>query len=139
MREKYKIYVWAAYTSNLQILTWTIARLDVFESPYEHQRLSTEIFVQLNLNNSAGAAAPITITIAKAREISGLGNTTLYALIRGGELKTTTVGKRRLVFFESLMALLEKYASWILSHYRTTQNQLSLNRLLLFLVWREVG
>jgi hypothetical protein len=35
------------------------------------------------------ASSPITVPVAKAREISGLGNTKIYELIRSGELKST--------------------------------------------------
>jgi hypothetical protein len=50
------------------------------------------------------------VPVAKAREISGLGNTKIYELIRSGELKSTTVRVRRLVFVASLRDLLERGA-----------------------------
>jgi hypothetical protein len=49
---------------------------------------------------------PITVTVAMARKLSGLGNTTLWALIKVGKLKTVRVGRRRLVVVDSLEALL---------------------------------
>jgi excisionase family DNA binding protein len=49
---------------------------------------------------------PLTITIATARRISGLGNTTLWKLIGEKRLKTVRVGRRRLVVYDSLRALL---------------------------------
>lgn len=55
-------------------------------------------------------SAAITVPVARAREISGLGNTKIYELMKTGELKSTTVGSRRLVFVDSLRALLEKGA-----------------------------
>ena len=48
---------------------------------------------------------PITTTIPKAREITGLGNTTIYKLIGEGRLKTVKVGRRTLIVFSSLKAL----------------------------------
>jgi excisionase family DNA binding protein len=51
-------------------------------------------------------AKPITITVAMARKLSGLGNTTIWALIKSGKLKTVRIGRRRLVVFNSLEALL---------------------------------
>ncbi|MFZ5696166.1 MAG: helix-turn-helix domain-containing protein [Pseudomonadota bacterium] len=47
----------------------------------------------------------ITATIKEACEMSGLGKTTLYAMIAQGKLEATTVGRRRLVKVESLRAL----------------------------------
>jgi len=49
---------------------------------------------------------PITVTIRTAREISGLGNTTIWALIKSGKLESTTVGRRRLIVYRSLAKLL---------------------------------
>ena len=49
---------------------------------------------------------PLTVTIQQAILLSGLGNTTIYALIGEGKLKSTTVGKRRLIDYASLKALL---------------------------------
>jgi hypothetical protein len=49
---------------------------------------------------------PITVTIRTAREISGLGNTTIWALIKSGKLESTSVGRRRLVVYRSLQNLL---------------------------------
>ncbi len=49
---------------------------------------------------------PLTVTIATTRKISGLGNTTVWALIKAGKLETVRVGRRRLVTFRSLEALL---------------------------------
>lgn len=52
----------------------------------------------------------ITVPVSKAKEMSGLGLTTLYDRMRTGELRSTVVGSRRLVFVESLRALLERRA-----------------------------
>jgi hypothetical protein len=49
---------------------------------------------------------PLTITVATTRKISGLGNTTVWALIKAGKLKSVCVGRRRLVLYSSLEALL---------------------------------
>lgn len=45
---------------------------------------------------------PITVTVDTALRISGLGRTKLYQLIGSGEIKTVTVGRRRLVVYASL-------------------------------------
>jgi hypothetical protein len=49
---------------------------------------------------------PITITVAEAKRLSGLGATTLWGLIKDGRLQTVTVGRRRLVVLQSLEAML---------------------------------
>lgn len=48
---------------------------------------------------------PITVTVDNALSISGLGRTKLYELINRGVIKTTTVGRRRLVVYSSLEEL----------------------------------
>ena len=53
---------------------------------------------------------PITVTIPTARNISGLGNTTIWALIKAGKLETVSVGRRRLIIFRSLERLLSPEA-----------------------------
>lgn len=53
---------------------------------------------------------PITVTIAETRKISGLGTTTIYDLIKQGKLKTAAIGRRRLVNYASLKALLTSAA-----------------------------
>jgi excisionase family DNA binding protein len=54
---------------------------------------------------------PLAVTVQRARELSGLGNTTIYALIRDKKLETVTVGRRRLVLFKSLESLLQGEAA----------------------------
>lgn len=45
---------------------------------------------------------PLTVTVKRAIELSGLGLTTIYKLINEGVLETTNVGTRRLIVFASL-------------------------------------
>jgi hypothetical protein len=49
---------------------------------------------------------PITITIKRTKQLSGLGLTKIYDLIKRGILKTTYVDGRHLVIYESLEMLL---------------------------------
>jgi hypothetical protein len=49
---------------------------------------------------------PVTVTVPKALQISGLGRTKLYELLGAGKVKSTTIGTRRLIDFASLKALL---------------------------------
>lgn len=50
---------------------------------------------------------PILVTINNALRICGLGRTKLYQLISQGVVKTTKIGKRRLVNYNSLELLAE--------------------------------
>ena len=50
---------------------------------------------------------PLTVTVATTRKISGLGNTTVWALIKNRKLETIRIGRRRLVTVRSLEALLK--------------------------------
>ena len=54
---------------------------------------------------------PITITIATARKVSGLGHTTIWALIKARKLDTVSVGRRRLIVYSSLERLLSPEAA----------------------------
>jgi hypothetical protein len=49
---------------------------------------------------------PLTVTVAMARRISGLGNTTVWKLIKERKLEPVRVGRRTLVTVRSLEALL---------------------------------
>jgi excisionase family DNA binding protein len=42
------------------------------------------------------------LRMAEATQYSGLGRTTIYTAIDAGKIETTKIGKRRLVFRESL-------------------------------------
>lgn len=48
---------------------------------------------------------PLTVTVETALKLSGLGRTKLYELINQEIIKTVTVGRRRLVVYASLEAL----------------------------------
>jgi excisionase family DNA binding protein len=49
----------------------------------------------------------LTCTIDDACEVTGLGRTKPYELIGTGHIVTTTIGRRRLVVVQSLLALLD--------------------------------
>jgi hypothetical protein len=49
---------------------------------------------------------PVTVTVALARRLTGLGATTIWKLIKEETLETVHVGRRRLITFRSLEALL---------------------------------
>jgi excisionase family DNA binding protein len=48
---------------------------------------------------------PVTVTVSNALRLSGIGRTTLYKLIKEGKIRTTTIGRRRLVVYASLEEL----------------------------------
>jgi len=49
---------------------------------------------------------PLTVTVAEAQRITGLGLTTIWALIAKKNLESVLVGRRRLILFASLRRLL---------------------------------
>ena len=51
-------------------------------------------------------AKPLTVTVSTAKRLSGLGNTTIWALIKDQTLETVHVGRRTLITYHSLEALL---------------------------------
>jgi excisionase family DNA binding protein len=57
---------------------------------------------------------PLAVTVKSACELVGVGNTTMWALIKAGRVKTVSIGRRRLVLYaslESLLALSDEAAS----------------------------
>jgi excisionase family DNA binding protein len=50
---------------------------------------------------------PITVTVATALAITGLGRTKFYELVKVGRIKTVSVGRRTLVVFADLERLAE--------------------------------
>lgn len=65
---------------------------------------STE--VSRNKPLADGVLKPLAVTVPKAREISGLGNTTIWARIKDRTLETVCVGRRRLILYRSLERML---------------------------------
>ena len=57
------------------------------------------------------AIKPLTVTVKTARQITGLGHTKIYELIKQQKLKTVTIGKRRLIFYQSLETLIQAGSS----------------------------
>lgn len=52
-----------------------------------------------------GNLKPIGISVAQTRQITGLGNTTTWKLIKEGKLRTAKVGGRTLVLYDSIEQL----------------------------------
>ena len=51
-------------------------------------------------------ARPLAVPVKTACKLVGVGNTTMWALIKVGRVKTVSIGRRRLVIYASLEALL---------------------------------
>ncbi len=54
---------------------------------------------------------PLSTTIDDTCRITGLGRTKVYELIAEGKLKTATIGRRRLVMYSSIEALVRGAAA----------------------------
>jgi len=66
---------------------------------------------------------PLAVTVATAGRLTGLGNTTLWALIKQGVLQTTSVGRRRLVLYRSIERLLVSPTPIAPGHLGRTRKQ----------------
>lgn len=58
-----------------------------------------------NSGTSGGSAKPLSVPVKRACEILGIGNTTMYELIRQGRVETYKIGRRTLIKYASLEAL----------------------------------
>jgi excisionase family DNA binding protein len=52
------------------------------------------------------AARPLAVSVKAACKLVGVGNTTMWALIKAGRVKTISIGRRRLVIYASLESLM---------------------------------
>ena len=58
-------------------------------------------------NEDAGKGIkPLAVPVKTACRLVGVGNTSMWALIKAGRVKTVSIGRRRLVIYASLEALL---------------------------------
>jgi excisionase family DNA binding protein len=51
-------------------------------------------------------AKPLTVSVKTACKLVGVGNTTMWELIKEGRVKTVRIGRRRLIIYASLEMLL---------------------------------
>ena len=54
----------------------------------------------------ARADKPLAVTVKKACSLLGIGNTKMWELIKDRKVKTVTIGRRRLIVYSSLEALI---------------------------------
>jgi excisionase family DNA binding protein len=52
------------------------------------------------------AQRPVLVTVKEARALTGLGNTKIYELIAKKQLRSTKVGRRRLIAYSSIENLI---------------------------------
>jgi excisionase family DNA binding protein len=55
-------------------------------------------------------AKPLAVSVKTACKLVGVGNTTMWALIKLGRVQTISIGRRRLVIYASLESLLSEAA-----------------------------
>jgi excisionase family DNA binding protein len=53
---------------------------------------------------------PLTVTVKTALALLGIGRTMIYELIDQGVIETTTIGRRRLVIYSSLEAIVTRHS-----------------------------
>jgi excisionase family DNA binding protein len=53
---------------------------------------------------------PLAVSVSEALDLSGLGKTTIYGLLKQNLIESIRVGRRRLIIYASLKAFLEKGA-----------------------------
>lgn len=61
-----------------------------------------------NGRRAGGNPKPLTVTVQTVRDLTGLGATKVWGLIRRGELEVTRIGNRTLVRYDSLERLLDE-------------------------------
>jgi excisionase family DNA binding protein len=54
-----------------------------------------------------GRAPILSVSVAEACRLTGLGRAYIWLLIKDGRLRTTSVGRRRLILYTSLQDLIE--------------------------------
>jgi excisionase family DNA binding protein len=59
-----------------------------------------------NLYGFPDSNKPLGVPVKTACQLVGVGNTTMWALIKAGRVKSVRVGRRRVVLFSSLESLL---------------------------------
>jgi excisionase family DNA binding protein len=59
-----------------------------------------------NCCNAPERTKPLAVPVKTACKLVGVGNTTMWALIKAGRVKTVSIGRRRLIIYASLELLL---------------------------------
>ena len=61
-------------------------------------------------NDTWEGMKPLAVPVRIACKLVGVGNTTMWALIKAGRVKTINIGRRRLVIYASLELLMSEAA-----------------------------
>ena len=67
------------------------------------------------LSDWESASAPLTVTFQRAKQLSGLGLTTLWKLVKEKRIEIVRIGGRSLITYRSLQSLLTPTASDVTS------------------------
>ena len=59
------------------------------------------------MSNCDPQTEPVLVSVKEARRLTGLGNTTIWKLIKDQKLKSVAIGRKRLVVMASTKALAE--------------------------------
>jgi predicted DNA-binding transcriptional regulator AlpA len=62
---------------------------------------------EIPMKPRASPSQPIVVSVDEGRRLAGIGRTKFYELIKQSKLKTVTIGRRRLVFIDSIREMLE--------------------------------
>jgi hypothetical protein len=60
----------------------------------------------VSTDESRKGTKPLAVPVKTACQLVGLGNTSMWALIKAGRVRTVSIGRRRLVIYASLESLL---------------------------------
>ncbi len=59
------------------------------------------------MQSRASPTEPLVVSVNEGRRLAGIGRTKFYELIHEGQVRTVTIGRRRLVFVASIREMLE--------------------------------
>jgi excisionase family DNA binding protein len=74
-----------------------------FVESMEDERMAIE---HADSRDAPEGGRPLAVSVKAACQIIGVGNTTMWSLIKEGRLKTVQIGRRRLIIYASLRKLL---------------------------------
>jgi len=66
--------------------------------------------LQTTMAKATEPTAPLMVTVPEACRLTGLGRTKIFELVKEAKLKSVAVGRRRLIAYASLVALVGEAA-----------------------------
>jgi excisionase family DNA binding protein len=91
----------------LAVLTWTILR---HPQPFTAALAKGKAMNQVTTSTDMGSTKPLAVSVQDACKILSIGPTKMWELIGDGRVRTLRIGRKRLVTYASLEALLEAEA-----------------------------